>query len=95
MSLEDFIKIYKPIPKNPDGGTFFNKYIRETPQDVKDMKEYPLGNIWSILDISTNYDEWDYNIKPGLWAGLFQEISQLGWIITEVPWEDENLTVGI
>lgn len=90
MILQAFIDIYKPIIKDSEGETFLDKYLWETMQDVKDLKETRgTDKYWTV--VRYNDEEINLNIIPGVFHG----VSILGWIYTENPWEDKNLMIDV
>ncbi len=96
MELKEFEKTYKPILKNPNGATWFDKYIWETKEDVREMNKLQLNKVWSLLDLALpGLDDFDFIIKPGFYSGNFPKMSQLGWVVTENSWTNNQLTVQI
>lgn len=100
MNLDDFIKIYKPVLRNSNGSTFYDKYLWETIKDMKEMEEKNIRNVWTVIDLpGAERGDFDFFIKPGLFyyemGNPIPIANQLGWIITENQWENQNLAIEI
>ena len=91
ITYEKFVEIYKPIKNHiiqdtPYNGYMFETFGKEIDYIVKlankpESKQY----VWTLLECA---DEEQY-IVPGYFL-----INRLGYFITEIPWESENIQVN-
>ena len=91
ITYEKFVETYKPIKNHiiqdaPYNGCMFETYGKEIDYIVKlankpESKQY----VWTLLECA---DEEQY-IVPGYFL-----INRLGYFITEIPWESENIQVN-
>ena len=77
LSEEIFDRKYKPIPNQTDYGLVWD--YDQIPKDT------PLNRVWSITEDGETGNEW---LSPG-----YCIVNNMGYIITEVPWEDEDISV--
>ena len=83
MTFEEFIEQYKPIT-NPNGafGEFmFETYEQDYAEVLKHVDEH---KVWTIID------EGELYLVPGLWR-----VNRLGYMISEVPYEDDKLIINL
>lgn len=91
INIDEFIEIYKPVKNHiiqdtPYNGYMFETFGKEIDYIVKlankpESKQY----VWTLLECA---DEEQY-IVPGYFL-----INRLGYFITEIPWESENIQVN-
>lgn len=91
INTDEFIEIYKPIKNHIIQDTSYNGYMFETfgkeidyivkLANKPESKQY----VWTLLECA---DEEQY-IVPGYFL-----INRLGYFITEIPWESENIQVN-
>jgi len=91
ITYEKFVETYKPIKNHiiqdaPYNGCMFETFGKEIDYIVKlankpESKQY----VWTLLECA---DEEQY-IVPGYFL-----INRLGYFITEIPWESENIQVN-
>ena len=91
INIDEFIEIYKPVKNHiiqdtPYNGYMFETFGKEIDYIVKlannpESKQY----VWTLLEC----DNEEFWIVPGYYI-----INRLGYFITEIPWESENIQVN-
>lgn len=84
ISYEEFVNTYKPkqntFVKAPFNGCMFETYGKERAYVRIFNKDY----IWTLID------------AEGLWIiPGYRFVDRLGYFITEIPWEDEDIEVEV
>ncbi len=84
LSYEEWIETYKPMT-NPFIKAPFNGYMFETyGKEHLYVRTAKNNNIWTLID------------AEGLWIiPGYRFVDRLGYFITEIPWEDEDIEVEI
>jgi len=88
MTYDEFFEKYKPIKNDIVETSAFDGYMFET---YGDEYKFVISNsldkkVWTILE----GDDDDLFISAGL-----RLVNRLGFFVTELPWEDENIELNI
>ena len=87
MRWETFVKKYQPIPNPLDENAGIDGYLIETyGEELDTVRSTIVKYVWTMVD----GDDGDLYLSPG-----YHLVNRLGYIITRIPWKEENLCVEV
>jgi hypothetical protein len=86
MTYEQFVEKYKPVKNHLETNAAFDGFMFETfGFEVEHVKATPAKHIWTLVDAEG---------QDVICAG-WHLVNRIGYFCTDVPWEDEGLTVEL
>lgn len=83
INEEDWIETYKPIVNHITPYASFSGYLFETYGDeLEYVSSKDANNIWTVVEGDEGY--------PLIVSG-YSLVNRIGYILTEVPWADEDM----
>jgi len=87
ITFEEFVEQYKPIENHLDKNASYDGLMFETyGEELKHVKNQEDYKIWTLVNCD---DELDF-IIPG-----FNFVNRIGYFITEMGWNEENIEVDM
>jgi hypothetical protein len=93
-----FVQRYVPISRGIVEGVEGIPMFETFGQDLRRVLGTPKRHVWTVIDVSSSFDGDVPKDEDGddcwLVVAGYHLVNRLGYVITENPWEDDNIEVA-